>query len=202
MTVAVEQEKEMAEYGQEGKTITPSDYGCQILLEKTTLEAANDKSFPNDARLIWYVVDGVEYIDLTRCSKVVKLFDMYYDRYGKGAVQKIDFGYGTVNPKLWGNKPKKEKKMNDEDLREQINSLIRDEIQENINDYVDSVEETKKAGLGFVSADDDKELKVKVSQREIDKIIKEYKKMKRSEKSNLSQIKKLGLVDKNGKPLS
>ena len=92
--------------------------------------------------------------------------------------------------------------MNDEDLRDQINSLIRDEIQENINDYVDSVEETKKAGLGFVSADDDKELKVKVSQREIDKIIKEYKKMKKGERSNLSQIKKLGLVDKNGNPLS
>ena len=92
--------------------------------------------------------------------------------------------------------------MNEEDLREQINSLIRDEIQENINDYVDSVEETKKAGLGFVSADDDKELKVKVSQREIDKIIKEYKKMKKSGRSNLSQIKKLGLVDKNGNPLS
>ena len=92
--------------------------------------------------------------------------------------------------------------MNDEDLRDQINSLIRDEIQENINDYVDSVEETKKAGLVFVSADDDKELKVKVSQREIDKIIKEYKKMKKSKKSNLSQVKKLGLVDKNGNPLS
>ena len=92
--------------------------------------------------------------------------------------------------------------MNEEDLREQINSLIRDEIQENINDYVDSVQETKKAGLGFVSADDDKELKVKVSQREIDKIIKEYKKMKKGEKSNLSQIKKLGLVDKNGNPLN
>ena len=91
--------------------------------------------------------------------------------------------------------------MNDEDLRDQINSLIRDEIQENINDYVDSVQETKKAGLGFVSADDDKELKVKVSQREIDKIIKEYKKMKKGEKSNLSQIKKLGLVDKHGNPL-
>ena len=92
--------------------------------------------------------------------------------------------------------------MNEEDLREQINSLIRDEIQENINDYVDSVQETKKAGLGFVSADDDKELKVKVSQREIDKIIKEYKKMKKGERSNLSQIKKLGLVDKNGNPLN
>ena len=91
--------------------------------------------------------------------------------------------------------------MNEEDLREQINSLIRDEIQENINDYVDSVEETKKAGLGFVSADDEKELQVKVSQREIDKIIKEYKRIKKEERSNLTHIKKLGLVDKHGNPL-
>jgi len=75
-------------------------------------------------------------------------------------------------------KERKEKKMNEEDLRAQINSLIRDEIQENINDYVDSVEETKKAGLGFVSNDDSDQLKVKVSQKEIDKIIKEYKKLK------------------------
>ena len=100
----------MAEFGAGKPQINPSDYSCQILQEKTTLEAANDKSLPNDARLIWYVVDGVEYIDLTRCSKVVKLFDMYYDKYGKGSIQKIDFGYGQMNPKLWGNKPKKEKK--------------------------------------------------------------------------------------------
>jgi|TARA_R100000030_G_scaffold7318_1_gene5115 hypothetical protein len=98
-------------------------------------------------------------------------------------------------------KERKEKKMNEEDLRAQINSLIRDEIQENINDYVDSVEETKKAGLGFVSNDDSEQLKVKVSQKEIDKIIKEYKKLKKSQRSNLSQVKKLGLVDKHGRPL-
>jgi len=89
----------------------PSAYGCQILLEKTTIEAAKDKSFPNDARLIWYVVDGQTYVDLTRCKKMVDLFDLYYDKYGPGAVQKIDFGYGTVNPKLWGYKqPEKKKK--------------------------------------------------------------------------------------------
>ena len=110
MTVALDQEIDMAEFRSDSKQIAPSDYGCQILLEKTTIEAANDKSFPNDARLIWYIVDGVEYVDLTRCSKTSKLFDMYYDRYGKGAVQKIGFGYGTVNPKLWGEKPKKDKK--------------------------------------------------------------------------------------------
>ena len=91
--------------------------------------------------------------------------------------------------------------MNEEDLKEQINSLIRDEIQDVINDYVDTVEETKKAGLGFVSADDDQELKVKVSKKEIDKIIKEYKRIKKEERSNLTHIKKLGLVDKHGKPL-
>ena len=111
MSVSLEEETKMTEYGNTERNVLPSDYGCQILLEKTTLEMAKDKSFPNDARLIWYIVDGVEYMDLTRCSKTSKLFDMYYDRYGKGAVQKIDFGYGTVSPKLWGYKsPDKKKK--------------------------------------------------------------------------------------------
>ena len=110
MTAAVqEQETQMASFGSDSN-INPSDYSCQILQEKTTLEAANDKSLPNDARLVWYIVDGVEYIDLTRCRKTVELFDMYYDKYGPGAVKKIDFGFGTMNPKLWGNKPKKDKK--------------------------------------------------------------------------------------------
>ncbi len=110
MTVAVQQEKEMAEFGSDTNSVNPSDYSCQILLEKTTLDAANDKSFPNDAKLISYLVDGVEYVDLTRCTKTSKLFDMYYDKYGPGSVQKIEFGYGTINPRLWGAKPKKEKK--------------------------------------------------------------------------------------------
>lgn len=110
MTAAVqEQETQMASFGSDNN-INPSDYSCQILQERTTLEAANDKTLPNDARLVWYVVDGVEYIDLTRCRKTVELFDMYFDKYGKGAVQRIDFGYGTVNPKLWGYKSKDKKK--------------------------------------------------------------------------------------------
>jgi hypothetical protein len=110
MTVAVEQEQEQMNGEDPGNNINPSAYGCQILQEKTTLEQANDKSLPNDARLIWYVVDGKEYIDLVRCRKTVELFDMYYDKYGPGAVKKIDFGYGQMSPKLWGVKPKKEGK--------------------------------------------------------------------------------------------
>jgi len=92
--------------------------------------------------------------------------------------------------------------MSDEFLKEQINALIRDEIQEVINDYVDSEEEVKKSGLGFVPKEDEKELKVNISNDEVNKLIKEYKKIKKREKSNFSQIKRLGLVDKNGKPLT
>lgn len=91
--------------------------------------------------------------------------------------------------------------MNDDDLREQINALIRDEIQDVINDYVDQEEATKKTGLGFVPKDGDDELKVNISNAEVDRLLKEYKKIKKSQKSNLSQIKKLGLVDKHGNPL-
>jgi|TARA_R100000734_G_C3217104_1_gene30036 2,4-dienoyl-CoA reductase-like NADH-dependent reductase (Old Yellow Enzyme family) len=90
--------------------------------------------------------------------------------------------------------------MSDENLKTQINDLIKDEIQEIINEYVDTQEENKKSGLGFVS-NDDEQLKVNISKTEIDKIIKQYKKIKKQERSNLSQIKRLGLIDKHGNPL-
>ena len=101
----------MGGYENQIKNVLPSQYGCEILLEKTTLSKAKDPSFPNDAYLIWYIEEGQECVDLTRAAKRVNLFDMYYDKYGPGAIQKIDFGYGRVNPKLWGYKqPEKKKK--------------------------------------------------------------------------------------------
>ena len=87
---------------------------------------------------------------------------------------------------------------NEELLRDQINQLIRAEIQEGINDYVDELEVVEKGGLGFVGKDDEKELKVKVPVSEVDKIIKEYKKIKKREKSNLNTVK---LLDKHGRQL-
>jgi hypothetical protein len=110
VSVVVGAKKKMAEYAKKEKEILPHEYGCQIILEKTTIEKAKDPSFPNDAYLIWYIANGEKYIDLTRCHKRVNLFDMYYDKYGPGAVQKIDFGYGRVNPKLWGYKQPEKKK--------------------------------------------------------------------------------------------
>ena len=98
-------------------------------------------------------------------------------------------------------------KDNDELLRAQINALIHDEIQEGINDYLDDKEAKKEksdqTGLGFASGDDEEggQLNVKVSVSEVDKILKEYKRIKKAEKSNLGQVKKMGLVDKDGKPL-
>jgi len=79
----------------------PSQYGCEILLEKTTILEAKNGSFPCDAYLIWYSIDSETFIDLVRGSRV-RIFDMYYDNYGPGVVQKIDFGYGKISPKVWG----------------------------------------------------------------------------------------------------
>jgi len=94
--------------------------------------------------------------------------------------------------------------MNDELLRSQINDLIRDEIQEGINDYIDDKDKvvTPKGFGGFVSKEEEaKELKVNIPNDEVDKLIKEYKKIKKNQRSNFGQIKKLGLLDKNGRSL-
>ncbi len=84
--------------------------------------------------------------------------------------------------------------MSDE-LRDEITEIIKGEIQEGINEYLEvNTDEAE----GF--SKDDK-LNVKISNAEVDKLIKEYKKIKKFKKSNLGQVKKLGLVDKHGKPL-
>ena len=81
--------------------------------------------------------------------------------------------------------------MNNEELKKEINEIIEADIQIALNDYI------KNNGGG----EKGEKLTASVSQSEVDKIIKEYKKIKKEEKSNLSQVKKMGLVDKNGNPL-
>ena len=79
-----------------------SKYSCQVILEKCTLEQAYDRSLPTDARLIRYKVDGKDYLDVTRSAKASNIFDLYFDTYGMGALQSIDYGKGTVSPSQWG----------------------------------------------------------------------------------------------------
>ena len=109
MTTEVKTEKQVAEEQQEDDKMRPEEYSCQILLDKTSLEKANDKSFPTDAYLVWYNVDGNELLDVTRSSKQVNIFDMYYDKYGKN-LKRSEYGLGAGNPTQWGYKPPEKKK--------------------------------------------------------------------------------------------
>ena len=77
-----------------------------------------------------------------------------------------------------------------DDIRKQINDIIEGEIQNGINDYINQ------KGRGF-----DGQLTADIDQDEVDKLIKQYKKIKKAAKSNLGQVRKLELLDKYGKPL-
>ncbi len=92
--------------------------------------------------------------------------------------------------------------MTDENLRAQVNAIIRDEIQEGINEYIEETEKSAAAGFGITKHGKDEKLKINIPNDEVDKLIKKYKKIKKNEKSNFNQIKKLGLVDKHGRPLN
>jgi hypothetical protein len=102
--VAAEEKKE------EKSKINPKDYSCEVILEKTTKDKANDRKLPSDAFNVSYVVDGEERLDVTRSGKMANIFDFYYDRYGTGSLKKIDYGQGTVNPSQWGYKEPQKKK--------------------------------------------------------------------------------------------
>ena len=97
MTKTETKKKEVSEPKLDG-----SKYSCQVILEKCTLEQAHDRSLPTDARLIRYKVDGKEFIDVTRSAKAANIFDLYFDTYGMGALQSIDYGKGTISPSQWG----------------------------------------------------------------------------------------------------
>ena len=103
-------EEVMTSWSQSEKDNSRSKYSCEILIENGSQEQIKTKDAPNDARIITYVVDGETRYDLTRSQKAVNIFDMYYDKFGKGSIKHIGYGYGTINPKLWGYKAPETKK--------------------------------------------------------------------------------------------
>ena len=109
MTTEVEQKKEEVVEEKKEERFDTHSYSCQVLLENTSLEKAKDKSFPSDAYLVWYNVDGKEILDLTRSAKKANIFDMYYDKY-KTDLKRIEYGAGTINPSQWGYKSPEKKK--------------------------------------------------------------------------------------------
>ena len=100
------------EWTQEEKTNLPPKYGCELIYHDASEAQIKDTSLPNDAYIVVYTTNGKTYTDMCRGSRV-KIFDLYYDKFGSESIQKIDFGYGRTNPRLWGEKvkaPKNKKK--------------------------------------------------------------------------------------------
>ena len=86
-----------------------SQYGWQLLVEDADKDQLEDRKFPTDTVVVTYKTEGKLHKDLCRGPRV-NIFDLYYDKFGKGSVQKIDFGKGTINPAQWGYKAPEKKR--------------------------------------------------------------------------------------------
>ena len=84
-------------------------YGCEIVIENGSFNEVRTTNAPTDSYITYYVHEDKDHYDLVRGPKV-KVFDMYYDRYGKDCVQKIDYGHGTIKPSQYGYKSPEKKK--------------------------------------------------------------------------------------------
>ena len=101
-------EKNMDHWTSAEKETCKSRYGCDILVENGSYADVCTKEAPNDAYIIKYIVDEKICFDLTRGTRT-RLFDMYWDKFREN-LKDIDFGYGRINPKLWGYQSPKTKK--------------------------------------------------------------------------------------------
>ncbi len=69
--------------------------------------------------------------DLTRGTKT-KIFDMYYDKFKHG-LKDIQYGKGTISPKLWGHRAKQASKKVMEGRPHVVDSILNNEIDLVIN---------------------------------------------------------------------
>ena len=110
MSTKTKTEREVdQEEKKEEEKFKPSDYSCEILLEKTTADKANDKSFPTDAFNITYEVDGKDYffISLHEFNKLIEEnYFVEYEKYG------TDY-YGTSKEQLINNNEERITKKNE-----------------------------------------------------------------------------------------
>jgi hypothetical protein len=81
----------------------------KILHQNCDPEVANDRNLPYTAYLVTYEVDGAISYDLVIPHSKIEIFDYYWDKYREG-LKGFKQSEGRVNPKLWGIKPKEEKK--------------------------------------------------------------------------------------------
>tara|TARA_R100001443_G_scaffold744_1_gene2985 strand:+ start:1370 stop:1630 length:261 start_codon:yes stop_codon:yes gene_type:complete len=66
-------------------------------------DSFDDKKLPSDCHLVTYIKDGKEQIDVVRAYTMTDIFDVYYDDLkDKGELLKIESGFGTIRPNLFG----------------------------------------------------------------------------------------------------
>jgi len=95
-------------WSKEEKETSKTKYACEILVSNGTLSDVYTSQAPNDAWVVKYTTDNKDCLDLSRGTKT-KLFDMYYDKFKTG-LKSIEYGSGTVSPKLWGYQTKTARK--------------------------------------------------------------------------------------------
>lgn len=80
----------------------------RIIHEKCSLTLAEDKTLPLNSYIVSYLCEKELCYDIVQSSSSVNIFDYYYDNYKN--VKLIKYTNGTINPKLYGMKPKENKK--------------------------------------------------------------------------------------------
>lgn len=81
-------------------------YRCNLLYSDVATPEANNNRLPSDSFLVYYADEEGDKVDICRGSRMVDIFDLYYDRFGPN-ISKIEFTKGRVNPKIWGETNKK-----------------------------------------------------------------------------------------------
>ena len=85
----------------EERATVPRQYNCEILFHNAKNEDLMNPDLPSDAYIVSYNGEDGVINDLCRSSKQSNIFDLYYDKIGNN-IRKIDYGYGRLNPRLWG----------------------------------------------------------------------------------------------------
>ncbi len=80
-----------------------------MLVEDAKGKQLVEKKLPTDTMIITYKVKDKVHHDLVRGPQV-KIFDLYYDKFGKGSLQSFEYGMGTINPTTWGYQPPQKKR--------------------------------------------------------------------------------------------
>lgn len=94
------------------KKDTLKKYGINLLNSCCTPDDAKNIYLPSNAHLITYTVEDTCYYDIVQCYSKSTIFDAYYDTLGPNSIISIVPSAGSINPKIYGAKPAKEKRRN------------------------------------------------------------------------------------------